>query len=76
MDFELEPLESETANNQPADFNPKPRETKYLGPERRCGPRRLNTDRRAMLRFEPKKEDRRSDTDRRSGGKWNNAYSI
>jgi len=76
MDLKLEPLESETGNNQPADFKPKPRETRYLGPERRLGPRRLNADRRAMLRFEPDKEDRRSDTDRRAGGKWNNSYSI
>lgn len=74
MPLELEPLESESNNNQPATFEPQ--KMKYRGPEHRLGPRRLNADRRAMLRFEPDKKDRRSDTDRRREGIWNNAYSL
>ena len=77
MDLTLEPLDSEICADQPANFEPKPRETRYLGPERRLGACRINANRRTTVRFEPEKEDRRSDTDRRNNeGKWNNAYSI
>lgn len=76
MILELEPLDDEARNRQPADFEPKPSKTKYSGPEHRCGPRRLKVDRREMLRFELDKIDRRSDVDRRSGSKWNNMYSL
>jgi len=74
MSLELEPLESESHNDQPANFEAK--QIKYRGPEHRLAPRRLKSDRRVMLRFEPDKKDRRSDMDRRDGGRWNNLYSL
>ena len=76
MALELEPLESEKLNSQPANFEPKTQETRYLGPEHRVGHRRKITDRRASLRFEPDKVDRRSHIDRRGGGKWNDLYRL
>lgn len=77
MDLKLEPLDSEIRADQPANFEPKPRKTQYVGAEHRLGPRRLCQDRRAMLRFEPEKNDRRSCMDQRAGGsKWNNMYSL
>ena len=45
----------------------------YNGPERRSGKdRRINNDRRDMIRFEPDKDDRRSGKDRRQvkGDMW------
>ena len=43
----------------------EPKENNYQGPERRKEQRRKSDDRREMIRFEPDKEDRRSDSDRR-----------
>lgn len=37
----------------------------YQGPERRHGPRRVQVDRRAEVRWEPDKEDRRQNPGRR-----------
>jgi len=77
MALELTPLESEDSANKPADFKPKAQQTKYVGAEHRLGPRRLKADRRALLRFEPDKQDRRSGNDRRAGGNnWNNLYNL
>lgn len=42
----------------------------YKGPERRQYHRRTGHDRRAMVRFEPEKLDRRGYKDRRSGAVW------
>ena len=39
----------------------------YEGPSRREGQRRINTDRRTDIRFEPGKEDRRKNAGRRKG---------
>jgi len=74
MKLELEPLESESRTSQPANFESQ--NIKYRGPEHRLAPRRLKSDRRIMLRFELDKNDRRSDMDRRDGGRWNNLYSL
>lgn len=38
----------------------------YSGIERRCYQRRVGSDRREMVRFEPGKEDRRGGNDRRA----------
>ncbi|MDH5409043.1 MAG: hypothetical protein OEY00_10590 [Gammaproteobacteria bacterium] len=37
----------------------------YIGPERRIEARRINSDRRQAIRFEPNKTPRRSGKDRR-----------
>ena len=37
----------------------------YIGPQRRAENRRKTTDRRAVIRFEPRKTPRRSGRDRR-----------
>lgn len=43
----------------------------YKGPDRRSGvDRRVSSDRREMIRFEPDKEDRRSGKDRRKAAAW------
>ena len=42
----------------------------YRGPERRKGERRVSSDRREEIRFEPDKDDRRSGKDRRKTGLW------
>ncbi len=42
----------------------------YTGPERRHGPRRVNADRRELVRFEIAKEPRRSGQDRRKQDIW------
>ena len=77
MDLKLEPLDSEIRADQPANFEQKLREIKYIGPEHRLGTRRLCQDRRVMLRFEPEKDDRRTGMDQRAGnGKWNNMYNL
>lgn len=74
MPLELEPLESDRANDQPATF--EARKTKYNGPEHRHGSRRHKADRRALLRFELDNHNRRADNDRRSDNRWNNLYRI
>jgi len=48
----------------------------YKGPERRNYNRRVGHDRRAMIRFEPDKDDRRSHKDRRLGEIWNGRRST
>lgn len=45
-------------------------EPAYKGPERRIAQRRKNEDRRDMLRFEPTKDPRRSNKDRRVNSIW------
>ncbi len=42
----------------------------FKGDERRRYQRRVGYDRRAMIRFEPDKEDNRSRKDRRAGSIW------
>jgi len=42
----------------------------YRGDERRRYHRRIGHDRRAMIRFEPDKEERRARKDRRTGSIW------
>lgn len=76
MNLELEPLESEIKNSQPAKFEAQPLKTRYTGLEHRVKARRVTTDRRAATRYEPGKADRRSNNDRRMGNNWNNVYSI
>lgn len=44
----------------------------YQGSERRHFQRRVNKDRREMIRFEPDKEIRRSGDDRRNHVDWDN----
>lgn len=41
----------------------------YIGPEYRIEQRRLESDRRRAIRFEPDKDPRRSGKDRRTHGK-------
>jgi hypothetical protein len=48
----------------------------YKGTERRKYIRRVGLDRRAMIRFEPEKDSRRSHQDRRSGEIWNGRRSV
>jgi len=45
-------------------------EEAYKGPERRVAQRRKSEDRRDMLRFEPTKEPRRKNKDRRVKSIW------
>jgi hypothetical protein len=40
--------------------------SRYIGPERRHSPRRVTSDRRDLLRWEPGKADRRIAKDRRT----------
>jgi len=40
--------------------------SRYIGPERRRGPRRIASDRRDMVRWQPGKDDRRAANDRRT----------
>ncbi len=42
----------------------------YTGPERRHFQRRVNKDRRQMIRFEPEREPRRSGDERRKFSAW------
>lgn len=42
----------------------------FKGAERRRYYRRTAHDRRAMVRFEPAKDERRARSDRRTGGVW------
>ncbi|MEZ5524738.1 MAG: hypothetical protein R3E62_07200 [Pseudomonadales bacterium] len=75
MGFELEPLESEKDSEGKAVFGER-RPQQYSGPERRGYIRRVLCDRRAAVRFEPDKPDRRAGLDRRTRGNWSNAYSL
>jgi hypothetical protein len=53
---------------------PIDRPSRYRGPERRSGKeRRVTSNRREEFRFEPGKDDRRSGSDRRQQGGWDNA---
>ncbi|WLQ15517.1 hypothetical protein O5O45_06235 [Hahella aquimaris] len=54
----------------PANFTS--RDLHYNGIDRRSGPRRINTDRRTSVRFEPGNPDRRQIAGRRAGeiGGW------
>ena len=49
---------------------------RYTGIERRCSQRRVGSERREMVRFEPGKEDRRSGNDRRAGINGRHAIST
>ena len=49
----------------------------YDGPERRIEQRRVMADRRAMVRFELGKEDRRNMHDRRNSGEiWDKGHTM
>lgn len=76
MDLQLEPLESEKKPEGKAEFGERDLKRKYTGIEHRRSVRRVCADRRAMVRFEPDKKDRRSGLDRRSSGNWSNAYDL
>ena len=77
MDLKLEPLDSEIRADQPANFEQKLREIKYLVLETPHGTRRLCQDRRVILRFKPEKDDRRTNIDQHVGnGKWHNTYNL
>jgi hypothetical protein len=59
----------------PAVFGERESTSEYLGPERRRYNRRQGGDRRAEVRFEPGKSDRRSGKDRRKGG-WKSNSTV
>ncbi len=49
----------------------------YVGPDRRRGPRRVNGERRELLRYEPDRPNRRSRKDRRQGaGAWDSLHTL
>lgn len=48
----------------------------YVGLDRRKGPRRLNAERRAEIRFELDKTPRRGTKDRRKAGSWDGLYTV
>lgn len=76
MNLKLEPLESESRSEGRAVFSERTPKAKYKGVEHRHFVRRICSDRRVTVRFEPEKTDRRSGLDRRSAGSWSNAYSL
>lgn len=49
------------------DLTDEGQEQPYNGPERRVKQRRVKSDRRVEVRFEPDKEDRRQNPGRRAG---------
>ena len=76
MDLKLVPLESDKKPEGKAKFGERTPKGKYTGVEHRHFVRRVLADRRAAVRFEPDKKDRRSGLDRRTDGRWSNAYSL
>lgn len=51
-------------------------EPPYNGPDQRRETRRVNSDRRTDIRFEPGKEDRRKNSGRRKDDKKNNVWRL
>jgi hypothetical protein len=60
--------ESDAPVTGPATFGERESCAPYRGPERRTHQRRQGEERRAEIRFEPGKDDRRTGRDRRKGG--------
>lgn len=72
MELELVPDDDDTEQTRGAAKPPAEPPPIYTGPERRVAQRRLEVDRREMMRFEAK-SGRRSGNDRRKPvGLWKN----